>query len=63
MYRIVVADKRSPRDGGCIEEIGVYQPRVEPAVLKVDMDRLNKWVSQGAQVSVTVKNLVKKLAK
>lgn len=48
-YRIVVADSRSPRDGKCIEEIGHFNPMVEPADVKLDMEKVEKWISNGAQ--------------
>ena len=43
-YRIVVADGRSPRDGRFIEEIGYYDPRQQPAVIKLDNEKAKKWV-------------------
>lgn len=59
-YRIVVADSRTPRNGKSIEEIGYYDPTKEPAVLKVDVEAANKWLTTGAQPSETVKALLKK---
>ncbi|MCI8703248.1 MAG: 30S ribosomal protein S16 [Anaerotignum sp.] len=59
-YRIVVADSRTPRNGKSIEEIGYYDPTKEPAVLKVDAEAANKWLTTGAQPSETVKALLKK---
>ncbi|MFY9140237.1 MAG: 30S ribosomal protein S16 [Thermacetogeniaceae bacterium] len=59
-YRVVVADSRSPRDGRFIEEIGYYQPIADPAVIKIDEDRALYWLSRGAQVSDTVRALLKK---
>ncbi len=59
-YRIVVADSRTPRKGKSIEEIGYYGPTKEPAVLKVDAEAANKWLTTGAQPSETVKALLKK---
>lgn len=59
-YRIVVADSRSPRDGKCIEEIGYFNPMVEPVVVKIDADKAKKWISNGAQPTDTVKSLLKK---
>lgn len=58
-YRIVVADSRSPRDGRFIEEIGTYNPIVEPAEVKIDKDSAIKWVNNGAQPTDTVRNLFK----
>ncbi len=59
-YRIVVADSRYPRDGRFIEELGYYDPTVEPSVLKVDGEKVQKWISTGAQPTDTVKALFKK---
>ena len=59
-YRIVVADSRSPRDGRCIEEIGTYEPKAEPAAVKVDVERAQYWIKNGAQPTDTVKSLLKK---
>ena len=56
-YRIVVADSRSPRDGRFIEEIGYYNPLVEPVEVKVDEEKANKWLSNGAQPTDVVKRL------
>ena len=59
-YRIVVADSRYPRDGRFIEEIGYYDPMTEPKVIKVDADKANQWIDNGAQPTDTVKVLLKK---
>lgn len=59
-YRIVVADSRSPRDGRFIEEIGHYDPRQNPAEIKVDTDAAKKWLNTGAQPTETVRILLKK---
>ena len=59
-YRIVVADSRYPRDGRFIEEIGTYNPMVEPAEVKVDAEKAKKWIANGAQPTDTVKALFKK---
>ena len=59
-YRIVVADSRTSRNGKSIDEIGIYDPTKEPAVLKVDAEAANKWLTNGAQPSDTVKALLKK---
>ncbi|WP_294474874.1 30S ribosomal protein S16 [uncultured Intestinimonas sp.] len=59
-YRIVVADSRYPRDGRFIEEIGFYNPTVDPAELKVDVDRAQAWIKTGAQPTETVRALLKK---
>ena len=59
-YRIVVADSRYPRDGRFIEEIGYYDPTVEPTVLKVDAEKARKWIATGAQPTDTVRAIFKK---
>ena len=58
-YRIVVADSRFPRDGRCIEEIGTYDPSADP-VIKVDAEKVQQWVKNGAQPTDTVRGLLKK---
>ena len=59
-YRVVVADERMPRDGRFIEEIGFYNPMTEPATIKVDAEKAQKWIKNGAQPSDTVRALLKK---
>ncbi|MBR2742648.1 MAG: 30S ribosomal protein S16 [Clostridia bacterium] len=59
-YRIVVADSRYPRDGRFIEEIGTYNPLVEPASVTVDEEKVQKWLRNGAKPTDTVKALLKK---
>ena len=61
-YRIVVADSTAPRDGRCIEEIGSYDPLTEPVTLKVNSERAQYWIKNGAQPTDTVKALLKKAA-
>ena len=58
-YRIVVADSRYPRDGRFIEEVGFYDPTKEPSVIKVDAEKVEKWIASGAQPTDTVKALLK----
>lgn len=58
-YRIVVADSRYPRDGRFIEEIGYYNPLKEPAEVKVDAEKAQTWMKNGAQPTDTVKRLFK----
>ena len=60
-YRIVVADSRYPRDGRFIEEIGTYDPKANPAELKVDVERAQAWIKSGAQPTDTVRALLKKV--
>ena len=59
-YRIVVADSRFPRDGRFIEDIGYYNPMEDPADLRVDAEKAQKWIENGAQPTDTVKVLLKK---
>jgi len=63
VFRIVVADGRSPRDGKFIEEIGTYNPRQKGDNVKMNLDRINYWVSKGAQPSDTVASFIKKASK
>jgi len=60
VFRIVVADGRSPRDGKFIEEIGTYQPLKKGDNFKMDLDRVKYWLSKGAQPSDTVASFIKK---
>ena len=62
-YRIVVADARAPRDGKFIEEIGYYNPCIEPAVLKVDADKAKTWLANGAKPTESVKELIERASK
>lgn len=59
-YRIVVADSRYPRDGRFIEEIGTYDPLKTPADVKIDADKAKQWIANGAQLTDTVKDILKK---
>jgi len=59
-YRIVAADVRAPRDGRFIEQIGYYNPVVEPNELKIDAEKAQKWLKTGAQPTDTVRALLKK---
>jgi small subunit ribosomal protein S16 len=59
-YRIVVADSRYPRDGRFIEEIGYYNPLLDPPEIKVDLEKAQQWIANGAQPTDTVKALLKK---
>jgi len=58
-YRVVVADSRTPRDGRFIEELGYYNPMVEPNDVKIDAEKAQKWLSNGAQPTDRVKALFK----
>jgi small subunit ribosomal protein S16 len=63
VYRIVVADSRSPRDGRFIEELGTYQPLKSGDNVTLDLERAKYWVSKGAQPSDTVASFIKKAGK
>lgn len=58
-YRIVVADSRMPRDGRYIESLGFYNPLTEPSTIQIDAERALHWLSEGAQPSGQVRNLLK----
>lgn len=59
-YRIVVADSQAPRDGKFLDIIGTYDPMLDPAVIKLDTEKLAGWMKKGAKPSVTVKTLIGK---
>ena len=59
-YRVIVADERAPRDGRFIEEIGYYDPMKQPADIKVDNEKAQQWIKDGAQPTDTVRVLLKK---
>ena len=59
MYRIVVADSRTARNGRAIEEIGIYQPKEDPSIIRVDADRVAYWLGVGAQATEPVVALLK----
>lgn len=58
-YRIIVKEKQSKRDGAYIENLGTYNPRTDPAEIKLDLDRVNYWMGKGAQPTNTVSRLIK----
>ncbi len=58
-YRIVAADSHSPRDGKFIEIVGTYNPKTNPATVTINKELAEKWLNQGAQPTITVKNLLK----
>ena len=60
IWRIVVADRRSPRDGRTIETIGHYNPQTDPSVIEIDEERAQHWLDHGAQPSHTVATLLRK---
>ena len=57
-YRVVAADRRSPRDGRFIEQLGVYDPLRDPPEVRIDPERLKHWLSVGAVPSQTVGELI-----
>ena len=57
-YHIVVADSKSPRDGKIIEQIGTYNPMVEPSELVLDKEKVERWIKNGAKPTDTVKRLI-----
>ena len=61
-YRVVVADSRCPRDGKFIEEVGRYNPCVKPAMVDLNVERIDEWVANGAQLSDAVARLKKQVA-
>ncbi|NLG67730.1 MAG: 30S ribosomal protein S16 [Actinobacteria bacterium] len=58
IYRVMVSDSRSPRDGRFIESIGLYNPQTEPSTIEIDEEKARKWLAQGAQPSDTVRKLL-----
>ena len=58
-WRVVVADRRSPRDGRYIETIGRYNPQTDPSLIEVDEERARHWLERGAQPTDTVRKLLK----
>jgi len=60
IYRVVVADSRSPRDGKFIEIVGRYNPQTDPSTIDFDEDKVKEWIAKGAKPSNTVSRLLKK---
>ena len=60
-HRIVVTDSKSPRNGRFIEEVGSWDPSKQPPVVRVKNERVEHWISQGAQPSETVRSILKKV--
>ncbi|MET0502248.1 MAG: 30S ribosomal protein S16 [Candidatus Binatia bacterium] len=59
-YRIVVSDRRSPRDGRYIEQVGTYDPSATSGGVKLNREKIDSWINNGAQPSQTVSELIKK---
>ncbi|HXK61217.1 MAG TPA: 30S ribosomal protein S16 [Acidobacteriota bacterium] len=60
-YRVVVAERRSPRDGDFVEIVGYYNPAMNPVRLNLDLEKIDRWISHGAQPSETVRSLINKV--
>jgi len=61
-YRVVVADSRETRDGRFVEILGHYDPRRDPAIVKIDEERAKYWIGKGARATDTVRSLLKRTA-
>ena len=59
IWRVVVADQRSPRDGRVIETVGQYNAQTDPSTIKLDEDRVRHWIERGAQPTGTVRKLMR----
>jgi small subunit ribosomal protein S16 len=59
IWRVVVADQRSPRDGRVIETVGRYNPQTDPSTIAIDEDRVRAWLARGAQPTRTVRKLLR----
>lgn len=59
IYRVVVADSRSPRDGRNIETVGRYNPQSEPSLVELDLAKVDEWIGKGAQPTPAVAKLIK----
>ncbi len=62
-YRIVVTNSAAPRDGAYIDDVGFYNPRSQPAELRLDVEKVESWVGKGATLSTTAASLVRKAKK
>lgn len=62
-YRVVAADQRFKRDGRFLEILGTYDPQKKDSNVNLDLDKVNSWISKGAQPTETVRSLIKKVAK
>ena len=59
IWRVVVADQRSPRDGRVIETVGRYNPQTDPSTIVLDEERIRSWIARGAQPTQTVRKLMR----
>ena len=62
-YRIVVTDSRAARNSRPIEEVGRYNPCVEPSMIQIDLEKVDKWIANGAQPTDTVAHLIESARK
>ena len=62
-YRIVVSDSRAPRDGRYIEQVGTYNPRVDTGGIKINSEKIERWLQRGAQPTQVISDLIKKAAR
>lgn len=62
-YHIVVADSKSPRDGKIIEQIGTFDPMTDPSTIKLDKEKVETWIKNGAKPTDTVKALIERATK
>lgn len=60
MYRVVVSDSRKTPDADYLDQVGIYNPHVDPPEIRIDLDKVAKWRSQGAGLSETVRSLIRK---
>lgn len=63
IYRVVIADSRSPRDGRFIEIVGRYNPQTEPSTIELDQEKIDDWLAKGAQPTEPVARLIKAAAR
>jgi small subunit ribosomal protein S16 len=63
IYRVVVADSRSPRDGRFIEIVGRYNPQTSPSTIELDGEKIDEWIAKGAQPTDPVKRLIRAAAR
>lgn len=59
IYRVVVADSRSPRDGRNIQTVGRYNPQLQPSLVVIDLEKVHGWIAKGAQPTAAVAKLIK----
>lgn len=62
-YRVVVTESTSPRDGEYLDAVGTYNPLVDPAELRIDLEKVDRWLAEGAEMSDTVASLVRRARK